>query len=60
MEKKDYLVFLIKSVSTSFGGDDPSFLAEYIDEVIEDNKGDLDKAIDCFKNVLESKSKRSM
>jgi len=59
-EKKDQLVLLIKSVSEIFGGDDLSWLSEYIEEVIKDNKGDLDKAIDCFKNVLESKLKYSM
>jgi hypothetical protein len=42
----------IKQISDYYGGDDEQWLIKYYDEVIENNKGDLSKALDCFNDLV--------
>lgn len=52
--KKLALKSLVRQVSKKFGGDDIEWLADYSNEVILKNEGDIDKAILCFENLLKS------
>lgn len=51
-EKRDELVELIKKVSDMYGGDDPSWLKSYTQEVIGKNRYNLESAICDFKMEL--------
>ena len=46
--KKNQICGLIKKISDHHGGDDVEWLREYARKVIEANKDDLQKALDCF------------
>jgi hypothetical protein len=41
----------IKFISEASGGDDPVWLKEYIDEVLTTWEHDLDKALECFRDL---------
>lgn len=45
---RDKLAKLIKKVSQQNGGDDPVWLAEYTQQVINDYTWNLNVPIDCF------------
>lgn len=51
--KKQQLFHLVKRVSDAYGGDDVEWLREYAKDVVETNKDDLQKAIDCFEGLLK-------
>jgi hypothetical protein len=53
--KKNELIALIRKVDKKWGGDDPVWLNEYIDEVITLWSHDLDKAILQFKELQKQK-----
>ena len=55
IERKIELRRLIEQVSVKFGGDEVNFLELYISEIIEQNKYDIDKAIECFKLLLRDR-----
>lgn len=49
--RRDYLCQLIKGISDHFGGDDIGFLREYVKEVINEHRDNLEKAIRAFEAV---------
>lgn len=49
--KEEELKNLIKKISDYYGGDDTKFLSDYINDVINEWKHDLDKAIACFSDL---------
>jgi len=51
--KKQELRNLIVKVSKNYGGDDPAFLAEYIEDVLKDWEHDLDTALNCFRDLAK-------
>lgn len=53
IEKRQQLCELIKQVSDNHGGDDPKFLKEYTEQILEDYKFKLDEALLCFKNLVK-------
>jgi len=53
-DKKEAIEKSIRRISHFHGGDDPQWLNEYILDVIEQNKNDLQKAVDCFKLIEDS------
>lgn len=52
INKRRMIEKLIREISKICGGDDEAFLKIYIDEVVENNKSDMDKAVKCFENIL--------
>lgn len=49
----EQIYLYIKCISDQYGGDDPVFLQQYIDDVLNTWGHDLDKAAACFKEVVE-------
>jgi hypothetical protein len=50
-EKRNRIYILVKKISNAYGGDDVEWLREYCREVVETNKHDLDKALNCFLDI---------
>ncbi len=52
--RKNYLLILIRKVSSKYGGDTAYFLREHSREVIESHPGELiESAISCYLHCLE-------
>jgi hypothetical protein len=49
--KKNQVCVLIKKISDMYGGDDVEELREYCREIVEVNRDDIQKALDCFWDV---------
>jgi Asp-tRNA(Asn)/Glu-tRNA(Gln) amidotransferase B subunit len=45
--KKNQIIALIKKISQHYGGDDEKWLKDYCEEVIEENKDDIQKLLDA-------------
>lgn len=45
--KKNQCCVLIKKISDHYGGDDVQWLRDYCKEVVEKNKDDIQKLLDC-------------
>lgn len=52
--KKNQVLVLIKKISDHFGGDEENWLKSYSEDVIELNKLDIQKALNCFWNLEEN------
>lgn len=54
ISRKNYLLTLIKKVDKGCGGDDPGFLKEHCDYIIEHNQGEkIEDAIHCYEEMVE-------
>ncbi len=52
--RKNYLFTLIKKVSDGHGGDEPEFLRQHFQEVLEMNPDEqIEEAISCYQEMVE-------
>src|ERR1700723_1449014 len=56
IDKRNYLIRLIKEVSEENGGDDPGWLKDYASEMIKNYGCDLDVPITCFESLVRKES----
>lgn len=47
MAKKNQICSIINKISNHYDGDDPTWLDEYCQEIIQQNTNDLDGLLDC-------------
>jgi hypothetical protein len=58
-QKKARVYELIKQISEEHGGDEQSFLDEYVHDVVKKYAGNLEVAIACFESVLMKTGKEA-
>lgn len=50
-EQRELLFWTINKISLAWGGDDSQWLDNYCNDIVETHKLDLDKALECFKDL---------